>query len=213
MTQARHPQAACAGDLAWQGVSARRDLRRLGHQLRGVQRGRREGRAVPVRRRRRRDPGDAARGRRVRLARRSSPASSRASATATGCTARTIRPRASGATRTSCCSTRTRRPSTARSTGTSRCSATTSAIRTAATTTTRRPACPSPWSSTRSSTGASTARRGHEYADTVIYEAHVKGLTKTHPDIPEQHPRHLRRHRAPGDHRAPEVARRQRRSN
>ena len=27
---------------------------------------------------------------------------------------------------------------------------------------------------------------GHEYADTVIYEAHVKGLTKTHPDIPEQ---------------------------
>ncbi|MGV9800005.1 glycogen debranching protein GlgX [Mycobacterium sp. NPDC003449] len=27
---------------------------------------------------------------------------------------------------------------------------------------------------------------GHEYADTVIYEAHVKGLTETHPDIPEQ---------------------------
>jgi isoamylase len=26
----------------------------------------------------------------------------------------------------------------------------------------------------------------HEYADTVIYEAHVKGLTETHPDIPEQ---------------------------
>jgi glycogen operon protein len=26
---------------------------------------------------------------------------------------------------------------------------------------------------------------GHEYADTVIYEAHVKGLTRTHPDIPE----------------------------
>ena len=25
----------------------------------------------------------------------------------------------------------------------------------------------------------------HEYADTVIYEAHVKGLTQTHPDIPE----------------------------
>ncbi|KZS85884.1 glycogen debranching enzyme GlgX [Mycobacterium persicum] len=28
----------------------------------------------------------------------------------------------------------------------------------------------------------------HHYADTVIYEAHVKGLTQTHPDIPE----HLR---------------------
>jgi isoamylase len=26
----------------------------------------------------------------------------------------------------------------------------------------------------------------HEYADTVVYEAHVKGLTNTHPDIPEQ---------------------------
>jgi glycogen operon protein len=26
---------------------------------------------------------------------------------------------------------------------------------------------------------------GHEYADTVIYEAHVKGLTQTHPDIPD----------------------------
>jgi isoamylase len=25
----------------------------------------------------------------------------------------------------------------------------------------------------------------HEYADTVIYEAHVKGLTQTHPEIPE----------------------------
>ena len=27
---------------------------------------------------------------------------------------------------------------------------------------------------------------GHEYADSVIYEAHVKGLTQTHPDIPER---------------------------
>ena len=26
----------------------------------------------------------------------------------------------------------------------------------------------------------------HEYADTVIYETHVKGLTQTHPEIPEQ---------------------------
>ncbi|MGN6335915.1 glycogen debranching protein GlgX [Mycobacterium sp.] len=25
----------------------------------------------------------------------------------------------------------------------------------------------------------------HQYADTIIYEAHVKGLTQTHPDIPE----------------------------
>src|SRR5436305_4862866 len=27
---------------------------------------------------------------------------------------------------------------------------------------------------------------GHEYADTFIYEAHVKGLTQTHPAIPER---------------------------
>ena len=44
------------------------------------------------------------------------------------------------------------------------------------------------------------------YADTVIYEAHVKGLTQTHPGHPGTDARHLRRRRAPGDHRAPEVA-------
>ncbi|AKU16854.1 glycogen debranching protein GlgX [Luteipulveratus mongoliensis] len=27
---------------------------------------------------------------------------------------------------------------------------------------------------------------GHEYHDTVIYEAHVRGLTMTHPDVPEE---------------------------
>ena len=27
---------------------------------------------------------------------------------------------------------------------------------------------------------------GHEYADTVIYETHVKGLTQLHPDVPER---------------------------
>ena len=31
------------------------------------------------------------------------------------------------------------------------------------------------------------------YHETVIYEAHVKGLTMTHPDVPEEHARHLRR--------------------
>jgi glycogen operon protein len=44
-----------------------------------------------------------------------------------------------------------------------------------------------------------------EYADSIIYEAHVKGLTETHPDIPEQI-RGTYADRAPGDHRAPEVA-------
>ena len=32
-----------------------------------------------------------------------------------------------------------------------------------------------------------------EYHDTVIYEAHVKGLTMTHPGVPDGDPRHLRR--------------------
>ena len=40
------------------------------------------------------------------------------------------------------------------------------------------------------------------YNETVIYEAHVKGLTQLHPDVPEEHPRHVRRPRAPGGHRA-----------
>ena len=33
------------------------------------------------------------------------------------------------------------------------------------------------------------------YHETVIYEAHVRGLTMTHPALPREHPRHLRRHR------------------
>ena len=36
----------------------------------------------------------------------------------------------------------------------------------------------------------------------------MKGLTKLHPGDPRGDPRHLQRHRAPGDHRAPEEARR-----
>ena len=33
----------------------------------------------------------------------------------------------------------------------------------------------------------------HQYAESVIYEAHVKGLTQTHPGHPRADPRHLRR--------------------
>ena len=46
----------------------------------------------------------------------------------------------------------------------------------------------------------------HEYADTVIYEAHVKGLTETHPGHSRADAWHLRRRGAPGDHRAPQEA-------
>ena len=45
------------------------------------------------------------------------------------------------------------------------------------------------------------------YNETVIYEAHVKGLTQLHPDVPEEHARHLRRARAPVGDRPPHQAR------
>ena len=68
------------------------------------------------------------RGRRLLLARLPARRPARASATATGSTARGTRPRACGATRPSCSSTRTPRRSTARSTGTRPASPTTSTI-------------------------------------------------------------------------------------
>ena len=39
---------------------------------------------------------------------------------------------------------------------------------------------------------------GTPYNESVIYEAHVKGLTQLHPEVPEDTPWHLRRARAPG---------------
>ena len=41
------------------------------------------------------------------------------------------------------------------------------------------------------------------YHETVIYEAHVKGLTMTHPDIPDEIRGTYAALGAPGDHRAP----------
>ena len=46
------------------------------------------------------------------------------------------------------------------------------------------------------------------YAETVIYETHVRGLTRTHPDVPAGAARHLRRTRAPRGRRAPDLPRR-----
>ena len=39
--------------------------------------------------------------------------------------------------------------------------------------------------STRPSPGATTARRATPWHETLIYELHVKGFTKLHPDVPE----------------------------
>ena len=52
--------------------------------------------------------------------------------------------------------------------------------------------------STRTSTGATTARRARRWHETVIYEVHVKGFTQRHPGVPRGAARHLRRARAPG---------------
>ena len=69
----------------------------------------------------------------------------------------------------------------------------------------------SPSSSTRTSTGATTARRDTPWHQTVIYETHVKGFTQA----PSRHPggaaRHLRRPGAPRRDRLPAAARHHRR--
>ena len=114
------------------------------------------------------------------------------------------------ATAPSCCSTRTARRSRATSAGTSRCSTTSSATPGSGTPPTARRTCRRTWSSTRSSTGATTGRRRSPYHETVIYEAHVRGLTLRHPDVPAHAARHLRRPRAPGGDRAPAADRRHR---
>ena len=146
-------------NLAGRRLSAWCHLGRVGHQLRPVLRGRRAGPAVPVRRRRRRDPARADRGRRLRLA--LLPAGRRARPALRLPGRRSLRAaaRAIAAIRPSCCSTRTARPSTAACAGTRRCSTTSSATRRCATTTTARRSCRATSSSTRTSTGPATGSR------------------------------------------------------
>ena len=115
--------------------------------------------------------------------------------------ARAVRPAraASAATRPSCCSTRTPRRSTAQIDGDEslfsyRLRRPRREFTERRTTASATPCSRS--SSTPSSTGATTAPPRHEYHETVIYEAHVKGLTMTPPRRPRGDPRHLRRARA-----------------
>ena len=93
--------------------------------------------------------------------------------------------RACAATRTSCCSTRTPRRPAARSSGTSRCSATTSATPTPATTTTPRAHMQKSVVITPFFDWEGDRRLNIPYNESFIYEAHVKGLTQLHPDVPE----------------------------
>ena len=115
----------------------------------------------------------------------SCPTCSPASATATGCTGPGTRPRACAATRPSSCSTPTPRPSRATSTGTRRCSATAGPIPTSATTTTPHPHVPRSVVINPYFDWAGDRRPRCPWADTVIYETHVRGATIRHPDVPE----------------------------
>ena len=58
---------------------------------------------------------------------------------------------------------------------------------------TARRTCPRRSSATRSSTGATTGRRVTGMHETIIYEAHVRGITITPPRRPRGAARHLRR--------------------
>ena len=64
----------------------------------------------------------------------------------------------------------------------------------------RRRACRRAWSSTIASTGATTGRPRSPWRETIIYEAHVRGFTKLHPEVPGAAARHLR---GPGPSRRP----------
>ena len=167
---------------------------------------------MPVRRRRRGDPDRAAGLRRRGLARVRRGRRRRARPTATAPPGRTTRPagvRCNPAKLLLDPYARAidrRGPVRAR-----RCSATTSPTPTGPARSTRPATSPAAWSSTRPSTGPTAARPRHRYADTVIYEVHVKGFTTAHPDVPARAPRHLRRARPRGGDRPPGRPRRDRR--
>ena len=176
--------------LARPAVPARRHLGRRGHELLAVLGARRARRAVPVRRGRRRA---------AHRARRSAPrstgtatcrASGPGSATATACTAPTSPRRGCASTRPSCSSTPTPRRSTAACAGS------------APTRSPTRPTTPrAPTSSPTTRTRADAIPRsvvvdtGFDWegdrppripwSDIVIYEAHVRGFTRLHPDVRE----------------------------
>ena len=164
----------------------RRALGRDRHQLRPVVGRGPGGGPLPVRRRRHRAPATGSRRRPTRSGTAGCPASAPASATATGCTARTNRSRACGTTRRSCCWTPTPGPWTAALqldpalfgyAGDSVDSGARDDQDSA-------PFVPRgvvvhdpfPWDGDRPLRTS--------WSDTVIYEVHVKGATAQHPDVP-----------------------------
>ncbi len=192
-------------------LSARCHLGRVGHELRAVLRGRRAGRAVPVRRRRRRrDPGGDHRGGRLRLALLPAGHRARAASTATGCTVPTSRGAATGATRPSCCST----PTARRSAGRLRWDEALFSYRfrapAALNTDDSAPFMPRNVVINPYFDWADDRAPRTPYHETLIYEAHVRGLTLRHPDVPPEAARHLRGAGLARGHRPPDPARRHR---
>ena len=67
-----------------------------------------------------------------------------------------------------------------------RCSATRPTTRTRRARSTRPGTCRAAWSSTARSAGPTAPGPGARYADTIIYEVHVKGFTMRHPGVPAE---------------------------
>ena len=193
------------GNLAGRTVPARRALGRPRHQLLGVLRGRDQGRAVSVRRRRARTARRTCRRGRRSAGTATCPASARANATGSASTARGRRRTGIAATRPSCCSI----PYARAIAGDGRVGPGGAALR-------RRGS-----EAMRSSTDDSAPyvprsvvdRSAFDWGDdrplraplheTVIYELHVKGFTARMPDVPGASRgtyaglAHPRRHRLP----------------
>ena len=197
--------------MAGRQLPAGRHLRRGGHQLRALLRGGRPGRAVPVRRRRHRDAGRRCARSTASSGTATCPASAPASGTATGCTG-PYDPAAGHALQPGQAAARPVRQGDRgrRRLGPGGVRLPVRRTRTGGTTTTPRRTCRTRSWSTRTSTGPTTGRRASPYHETVIYEAHVTGLTMAAPGDPRGAARHLRGAGPPGDDRAPEGARRHR---
>ena len=146
--------------------------------------------AVPVRRRRHRDPGRAPGVRRRGVARVRPGRRPRPGLRLPGRPGRTTRPAGCATTRPSCCSTRTPGRSTARSGSGRRCSATTPPTPTARARSTRPAHVPRSLVVDPAFGWRERTAHGTRYADTVIYEVHVKGFTAAHPDVPAGAPGH-----------------------
>ena len=171
--------------LARTPLSARRDLRRRRHQLLDLLGGRRAGRAVPVRRRGDRDAASSCPKSTAYCWHGYLPDVGPGSATASGSTGRGSRSGATGATRPSC----SLDPYAKAVEGEVRWNEAVFPLPRSATPTARNDPDSAPVRAQRRRRqpvlrlGGTTGRRARPWHETVIYEAHVKGLTMRHPGV------------------------------